>query len=203
VTSLVLPSMPSEDTSFAQLVSLACHDLRTPLATIYGFSRTLTRMTELGEPATKYLGMVGTASEQLGELLDELSLAARIQNGRYEPELRELDTRELAEGAVERLGSDRVAVAGSGGTVSVDVGATRRAISALAQCALRHGGLERVTVTAEGRELRIEPITPASAPVVLGQELRDLGAAVAVRLVEALAGSVSLEGETLVVRFSS
>ena len=203
MTSLVLPSMPSEDTSFAQLVSLACHDLRTPLATIYGFSRTLTRMTELGEPATKYLGMVGTASEQLGELLDELSLAARIQNGRYEPELRELDTRELAEGAVERLGSDRVAVAGSGGTVSVDAGATRRAISALAQCALRHGGLERVTVTAEGRELRIEPITPASAPVVLGQELRDLGAAVAVRLVEALAGSVSLEGETLVVRFSS
>ena len=203
MTSLVLPSMPSEDTSFAQLVSLACHDLRTPLATIYGFSRTLTRMTELGEPATKYLGMVGTAAEQLGELLDELSLAARIQNGRYEPELRELDTRELAEGAVERLGSDRVAVAGSGGTVSVDAGATRRAISALAQCALRHGGLERVTVTAEGRELRIEPITPASAPVVLGQELRDLGAAVAVRLVEALAGSVSLEGETLVVRFSS
>ena len=33
-----------------------------------------------------------------------------------------------------------------------------------------------------GAELRISPITPASAPVVLGEELRDLGAAIAVRL---------------------
>jgi signal transduction histidine kinase len=26
-----------------KLVSLACHDLRTPLATVYGFARTITR----------------------------------------------------------------------------------------------------------------------------------------------------------------
>ena len=43
-------------------------------------------------------------------------------------------------------------------------------------------------------------MTAASAPVVLGQELRDLGAAVAVRVVEALGGSVDLDGETLTVR---
>ena len=46
-------------------------------------------------------------------------------------------------------------------------------------------------------------MTPASAKVVLGQDLRDLGAAVAVRLVEALGGSVSLESETLTVRVGS
>ena len=29
------------DTSFARLVSLACHDVRTPLATVHGFAKTL------------------------------------------------------------------------------------------------------------------------------------------------------------------
>jgi signal transduction histidine kinase len=195
-----LPMAP-EDTSFAQLVSLACHDLRTPLATIYGFSRTLTRMTELGETATNYLGIVEASSRQLAELLDELSLAARIQGQRYDPERRAVDTLELATTARERLGEERVEIAGPGGPVLVDVDATPRAVSALAQCALRHGGLERVTVTADGAEIRIAPITPASAPVVLGRELRDLGAAVAVRVIEAPGGTVTLDGDTLVVRF--
>jgi hypothetical protein len=57
-----------------------------------------------------------------------------------------------------------------------------------------------VEVIAGGPELTIAPITPASAPVVLGEDLRDLGAAVAVLLVRALGGTISLDGETLRVR---
>ncbi len=144
--------------------------------------------------------MVEQASGQLAQLLDELSLAARIESGRYDPQLRDLDTAELAQAAAERLGAERVEVAGAGGHARGDADALPRAIAALARCALRHGGLERLTVAAEGPELRIAPITPASAPVVLGQELRDLGAAVAVRVIGALGGTVELEAETLVVR---
>jgi hypothetical protein len=157
-------------------------------------------MQDLGEPATRYLSMVETAAGQLGELLDELSLAARIQSGRYEPSVQDTDTAELARTAAVRLGEDRVDVRGAGGAVRVDREATERAIAALAQCALRHGGLERVTVTAEGAELHIEPITAASKPVVLGEDMRDLGAAVAVRLIRTLGGSVEADGDTLVVR---
>jgi hypothetical protein len=73
-------------------------------------------------------------------------------------------------------------------------------VTALARCALRHGGVELVDVTANGPELTITPITPASAPVVLGQDLRDLGAGVAVRLVTALGGSVDVEDDVLRVR---
>jgi hypothetical protein len=47
--------------------------------------------------------------------------------------------------------------------------------------------------------LRLAPVTASSAPVVLGEDLRDLGAAVAVRVVHALGGSVELEGETLTI----
>jgi signal transduction histidine kinase len=192
--------MQSEDTHFARLVSLACHDLRTPLATIYGFSRTLTRRDDLGEPAGGYVAMIEASAQQLGDLIDLLTLAARIEGGRYDPARREVDTRELALAAQERLGEERVKVHGPGGPVLVDADATPRAISALAQCALRHGGLESVTVIADGPVLHIDPITPASAPVVLGEDLRDLGAAVANTLLVATGGSVALHEQTLVVR---
>jgi signal transduction histidine kinase len=187
----------TEKPSFARLVSLAAHDLRTPLATVSGFAKTLLRSDELEEPATRYVGMIEAASAQMVELLDELGVAARIEDGRYEPGLREQDTRALAEGAAEELGRDRVHVSGTGAKVNVDPAATQRAVTALAQCALRHGGLESVAFVVAGPTLELSPITPASAPVVLGDDIRDLGAAVAGRLIAALGGSVELEGETL------
>jgi signal transduction histidine kinase len=187
----------TEKPSFARLVSLAAHDLRTPLATVSGFAKTLLRSDELEEPATRYIGMIEAASAQMVELLDELGVAARIEDGRYEPGLREQDTRALAEGAAEELGRDRVHVSGTGAKVNVDPAATQRAVTALAQCALRHGGLESVAFVVAGPTLELSPITPASAPVVLGDDIRDLGAAVAGRLIAALGGSVELEGETL------
>jgi signal transduction histidine kinase len=189
--------MSAQDTSFARLVSLACHDLRTPLATVHGFARTIARTGELEEPAARYLEMIETAAGQLAELLDQLGLAARIEGGRYEPTTAEVDLGELVRAAAARLEENLVRVAGEGGPVAVDAPATEAALSALVRCALRHGGLEHVDVRVEGREVAVSPITPASAPVVLGEELRDLGAAVAVRLVRALGGSVAVEGEEL------
>ena len=107
------------DTSFARLVSLACHDVRTPLATVHGFAKTLTRTVDLEAPADRYVEMIEAASTQMAELLDELSLVARIEDGRYDPALREADTLALAHAAAERLGEDRVRVSGDGATIVV------------------------------------------------------------------------------------
>jgi signal transduction histidine kinase len=188
------------DSSFPRLVSLAAHDLRTPLATIHGFAQTLIRMGDLGEPKQKYMEMIDAASRQLAELLDELGTAARIEDGRYEPSLQPVDTLELACVAAERLGEDRVRVTGTGAEVRVDPDSVERGVSALAQAALRHGGLEEVGLQVDGASLTISPVTASSAPVVLGEELRDLGAAVAIRVVRALGGSVELDGDALTVR---
>jgi signal transduction histidine kinase len=193
-------SVSSPDTAFSRLVSLAAHDLRTPLATIHGFAQTLVRMGELGEPKQRYVEMIDAASRQLAELLDELGTAARIEGGRYEPNIQPVDTLDLARGAAEELGEDRVAVAGDGGTVQVDVEATQRGVAAFAQAALRHGGLEQVDLLANGPTLTVSPVTPSSGPVLLGEQLRDLGAAVAVLVVRANGGSVELNGDTLSVR---
>jgi signal transduction histidine kinase len=188
------------DTTFSRLVSLAAHDLRTPLATIHGFAQTLVRMGDLGEPKQRYLEMIDEASRQLAELLDELGIAARIEGGRYEPNLRAVDTLELARGAAQELGEERVAVSGAGGEVKVDLEATQRGVSALAQAALRHGGLEQVDLRADRATLTVSPVTTSSGPVLLGEELRDLGAEVAVQVIRALGGSVAVEGDVLTVR---
>jgi signal transduction histidine kinase len=144
--------------------------------------------------------MIEQASAQMAELLDELSLVARIEAGRYEPVLRDADTLVLARAAAERLGEDRVRVAGDGAVVATDVEAVGRGVSALVQAALRHGGLEEVDVRVRGRELDVSPISDSSGPVVLGKDLRDLGAAVAVLVIEQLGGAVSVAAGTLTVR---
>jgi signal transduction histidine kinase len=187
------------DTSFARLVSLACHDVRTPLATVHGFAKTLTRTVDLEAPADRYVEMIEAASTQMAELLDELSLVARIESGRYDPGLREADTLQLAHAAAERLGDDRVKVAGEGAKITTDVEAIDRGVSALIQAALRHGGLDEVEVVVRGGVIDVSPITNSSAAVVLGQELRDLGAAVAVKLIEYLGGTVEVEDGTLTI----
>jgi signal transduction histidine kinase len=192
----------SEENAFPRLVSLACHDLRTPLATVHGFARTLARGGGLEPPADRYVEMIDAASAQLAELLDELSLAARIESGRYEPTLREADTLELAQAAAGRLEEERVQVSGSGAALETDAEAVERGLAALFQSALRHGGLDSVTVEVDGLEIRVAPVTAASAPVVLGEDLRDLGAAVAARLVARLGGSLSVDGETLAIRLA-
>ena len=134
----------TDDSEFARLVSLACHDLRTPLATVHGFATTLERGGGLEPPADRYVEMINAASAQLAELIDELSLAARIESGRYDPTLREADTLELAQAAAARLGEERVRVTGSGAALETDAEAVERGLAALFQSALRHGGLDEV-----------------------------------------------------------
>jgi signal transduction histidine kinase len=184
---------------FARLVSLACHDLRTPLATVQGFAKTLLQLDDLeAEKRARYLSLIDDSADDLARLLDLLALAARIESGRYDPALRSLDTLELAQHAQERL--DGVDVRGAGRTIETDVEAVDRAVTSLARCALRHGGLAEVAVVVDGAEITVSPITPASAPVVIGDDLRDLRAAVAVRLIRALGGDVRVDGETLAIR---
>jgi signal transduction histidine kinase len=184
------------DDSFSRLVSLACHDLRTPLATVSGFAHTLDRLEQLGAPADRYVEMILAGAEQMAELLEDLALAARIEGGRYEPNLVEADTRELVDAAAARL-DERASTAGQGAQVHVDRAPAERALAALALCAARHGGVDTVELRAEGGVIRIAPVRSDAAPVITGEEAKDLGALVANLVLRALGATVRLEGETL------
>ena len=187
----------TETGGFARLVAVACHDLRTPLATVYGFARTLRRV-EIDEAASRYVDMIEAASQQMGELLDELALVTRIESGRYQPTLATVDSLELARSAAAE--EEGVTVDGEGALVSVDTGTTRRALARLARAARRHGGVESVRLTVRGPLLELSPVDAHAAPVVTGDDLRELSAAAGAALVRALGGSLEVEGERLLIR---
>ncbi|HZO96099.1 MAG TPA: histidine kinase dimerization/phospho-acceptor domain-containing protein [Gaiellaceae bacterium] len=180
---------------FAPLVSLACHDLRTPLATVTGFAKTLRRGGTLAEREERFAGLIEAAADQMAALLDLLGLAARIESGRYEPVLAEADTRELALSPDER-----VHVVGDGEAVQTDADAVRRALGALARAAAVYGAVPAVTWTVAGRSLALAPLEREAPAVVTGEAPRDLGALVARMVIERLGGGVELAPGELRVR---
>jgi signal transduction histidine kinase len=187
--------------SFAQLVSLACHDLRTPLATASGFARTLERLDELGHPAERYVEMIGAATDQLAGLLDLLSAAARIESDRFEPQLRPANTRALADAAAARLDDERVSVGGEGAEVRADPGSAATSVSALAEAARRHGGLDRITLTVAGPTISIGPIVGNAGAIAIGDDLRDFAAAVGVGVLRMSGATVRVDDEALRTTF--
>ncbi len=189
----------TNDRQFAELVSVACHDIKTPLATVYGFARTLEKLP-LEDPAPRYLEMVAAASAQIDDLVEQLRLVARIESGQYGPVLAERDSLELAREAAERLEEGRVNVSGSGVPVSIDPEPTIRALSQLARAAARFGGHESVDLEVRGPELVLSPLSRAAEPVVLGEEARELAAPAAALLIRALGGELVAENEQLLIR---
>lgn len=150
------------------------------------------RLEDLEEEKLKrYLGLIDSASDELAMLLELLSLAARIEDGRYDPVTREADSLELARAQMP-------GATGTGAAVQVEPEVVERALGSLARAAARHGGVE-VAVSVDGPRIQFEPILKSAAPIVLAEEQRDLGAAVAVLLVRALGGEVALAGERLTV----
>jgi His Kinase A (phospho-acceptor) domain len=187
---------PGQADRFAALVTLACHDLRTPLATASGLAKTLIRAGELGGRDLRFVEMIDEASAQMALLIDQLGLAARIQSGRYDPLPLNADTLELAASS----GDERIGAEGVGEIVETDALTVGRALTALAVAALRFGELTSVMWTVKGRLLTLSPLPAVAAPIFTGADPRDLGALVACAAIERLGGSVAVEGESLRVR---
>ena len=89
---------------------------------------------------------------------------------------------------------------GAGETIETEPNAVARALDALAIAAVRHGPVETVTWKVDGRVLELSPVTDSAAPVVLGEEIRDLGSLVGRTVIETLGGSLELDGDRLRVR---
>jgi signal transduction histidine kinase len=168
-------------------------------ATASGFAHTLQRLDSLEAPADRYVEMIGAASAQLGELLDLLGAVARIESGRFEPRPRPGDSRELVDSAAAGLG-EKAEVDGSGAAVEVDPHWATVALAALGECVRRHGALERVSYTVSGPEVSIGPVANGVGEIALGQDLRDFGAAVAVRVLAEMGAAPRLDGDRLAVR---
>ena len=172
-----------------------------------GFARTLRRSAELAPPADRYVEMIDAAAEQMSALLDDLSLIVRVDSGRWDPPLAGVSLRDLAAAAAEIADRESpdvdVAVSGEGATVAVERDSVTRALTAFAVAAARHGDVSQVELRVDDASVSVSPVSAEVAPILLGDELRDLGSAVGVAVVAALGGDVAHTGEALVVHLPS
>ena len=71
----------SVDEMKTEFLSMAAHELRTPLASIYGFSELLHTRRELsGEVSARYINSIFTQSKQLANIVNDLLDISRIES---------------------------------------------------------------------------------------------------------------------------
>ncbi len=182
-----------------RLVALGANDVRTPLATLTGFAQTLCGSIAT-EPEAGYARTIKETAAQISQIIDELALVARIQEGRYEPACVQVPSDELVSDVRAAFDEGRVTVSGQGAAVRVERQPTIRALTALARAAMRHGALDSIDIALDGAALRLSPIGPNAEPVLAGTEVREFGAAAALVVIGAMGGEAAVVGEALVVR---
>jgi hypothetical protein len=191
----VWDASPVSDEGLAELVGIACHDLRTPLATVATAARLLVGEGVLPPRESELAGLVEGAADEMRLLVEQLGLAARIASGRYSPELRDADTSELV-----RSNDARVVVSGAGELVPTDPAAATAALAWLTAAVLRHGGGAEVGWTVRGRSLTLAPLSQEVAAVIDGAA--DLGVLVARRVLLALGATISVAGDALTIELA-
>ncbi|HET7786702.1 MAG TPA: response regulator [Myxococcales bacterium] len=93
-----------------RFLSLAAHELKTPLTSIKGFSYSLARRLEKGEPCDpRHVQVLERQAERLHLLLEEMLEVSRIETGRFVLHQEPCEMVELVEAtrrALRRLGAD-------------------------------------------------------------------------------------------------
>jgi signal transduction histidine kinase len=97
-----------------RFLSLAAHELKTPLTSIKGFSYSLARRLEKGEPCDpKHVQVLERQAEKLHALLEEMLEVSRIETARFTLHQEPCELVELVEASrrsLRRLGQDDVEV---------------------------------------------------------------------------------------------
>jgi signal transduction histidine kinase len=86
-----------------EFVSLVSHDLRTPLTSIVGYVDLILDDPAISDEHRQYLAIVARNTDRLHRLVDDLLFAARLQAGRLELDLGDVDLVEVARHTVETL----------------------------------------------------------------------------------------------------
>jgi phospho-acceptor domain-containing protein len=196
--------VPDDPHGFPEQISSACHDLRTPLASAYGFARTLERLGAVSDEHARYLSLVVEASEELGRLIDCLALLARAQDGRLELERGPAASAELAAEAVQLVPGDRLSAEGAGAVIEVD---RARAVSGLAWLAeaVAHAvpGDQPLLVEARGDgTYSLGPLSPVMADRFV-EGTGDLRALAARAIARLHGGALAREDDRVVLRLAA
>jgi PAS domain S-box-containing protein len=159
--------------TFLQAVS---HDLRTPLAAIYGLARTLEQrdLALDDDEARDMAARIANNSRKLARMVSDLLDLDRLSRGILEPKLRHVDLGDVVREAVEQLDvAERrtIELDAESVTIPVDVAKVERIVENLLVNTLRHtpAGTHvwvRTRAIAGGAEIVVEDDGPGVPPAL-------------------------------------
>lgn len=195
--------MPDDPRSFPEQISSACHDLRTPLASAFGFARTLERLGGVEGEHARYLSIVVEATQELGRLIDCLALLARAEDGRLVLERSTVETGALAREVVELVPGDRFAAVGDGAAIEVDAARATSGLAWLAE-AVAHAAPGNAPLEIQARHdgaLAVGPLAEVMADR-FADGAGDLRALAALAVARVHGGTLAREGDRIVLRLA-
>jgi two-component system phosphate regulon sensor histidine kinase PhoR len=152
------------DEEKSDFIATISHELRTPMAAVYGAARTLLRrdVDFAPEQAQKLLEMIATQSARLTQITEEVLLATRIDGGDLRVEREPVDVVELVRSTVEAMkpqlepATIEVEVGPAAGEAAGDRDRIEQVLVNLVDNAVKYGDGHRVVVAVDGSTSRVQ-----------------------------------------------
>lgn len=182
----------------------ACHELRSPLAVVYGFARMLENAPGLDEEAqAKYVSQIVRSAERLDHMLDDLSKIGRIAAARMHPNYEHVPLRSVID--------DLCATSTNEGRLTVDAGADvavkadpawlTESLQAVIDGLCFEEGIDvRLTWRHEPHDVQVHIVPNSSFPMIdVEPDKSGLGISLARMRIVAMGGGFEGSGDRIVI----
>jgi|GEM_PF-1495456 len=90
----------------SEFISIASHELRTPMTSVYGFAELLlTRSTSLSDSERSWVGIIHKESKRLTDIVEDLLNVSRIESGVLKPDMKPIAITPVVKAVFEELAS--------------------------------------------------------------------------------------------------
>lgn len=186
----------------ARTIGPACHELRSPLAVVFGFAKMLESNDSLDDTVRRYVEHIVQGSQRLDDLLDALAKTGRIAAGRMNPVLESVSLRAVMDDvAAMAANSERLIVEpGTDLKVKTDPAWLAEAFAGVVEGLCFEQRLRlRVAWTHDEHEVQVSFIPDSSFPMVdVEPDKASLDIALARMRILAMGGSLDGRGDRVV-----
>jgi len=103
--SILYNKIKEVDAMKDEFISMASHELRTPVTVIRGYIEMMLEGAEnlSKEESKEYLSIINVSTERLGNLIEDLLNVSRIEQGRLKMEMKEMDVWPVVEETIKEM----------------------------------------------------------------------------------------------------